>query len=520
MNFLHHIPARALISFSAAILCYLNPLKSTAADGFEAVRDGFSSQGVGGTKCTFEYEPSGSTWTQGLDESKVFLAAFASGDWRLGIGKGGQIYSLRGPFGESIPPQRPNAPWIDEVWHLVVTNNDIVTPIHDFQNSDRKNNWMLGMPIQYFIHQAGIYLEGLTGTKETGAPVEPFYSPLLASQWDPATSSLYLLNWAQQARSPNVWKSGVLIQTGYRDIGGGAIEVVQLLSNFGSEKITYMNAPWGGVRHSSLPHTVLSEKGGGWKKVEGSWGWEGIPSAPFNETGGWIGWARDSSNEASPTLGLVFGVEGGKRPDWRKGRSQILYGTAAKGSPRDYDAVETSCSINLPHGESLMVRWFLVIGPFAHVRERAVALSGNAAMWQPAMKRSALKPVWIDSNDLSNAGKGDPDFHLYALPVAGAVPVFLMKDSSTGACFAATDPSAGVPKAPLRNPIPASNPLHAVYENREVHYQYQSNVLPTALLGFASLKETEGTSRIELPGAGGASLVVWGPAKVESVVSK
>jgi hypothetical protein len=64
------------------------------------------------------------------------------------------------------------------------------------------------MAIQYFIHQDGIYLKGLTGTQETGASAEPFYSPLLRCKWDEKTRTLYLANWAQQARSPNAWKSG------------------------------------------------------------------------------------------------------------------------------------------------------------------------------------------------------------------------------------------------------------------------------------------------------------------------
>ena len=64
-----------------------------------------------------------------MDESKVFHAVFQTEHLRLGIGKGGQIYSMRGPFGEGVPPQRLKAPWIDEVWHLVVTNEEIVTPI-------------------------------------------------------------------------------------------------------------------------------------------------------------------------------------------------------------------------------------------------------------------------------------------------------------------------------------------------------------------------------------------------------
>lgn len=509
-----------------AIIVYISMAWTAAAgspvlgDGFEGLREGFADKGVAGARCTFEFSPSGSSWIEGVDERKVFLAAMAAGDWRLGIGKGGQIYSLRGPFGESVPPQRADAPWVDEVWHLVVTNENLVSPVHEFQNSDPKNNWVVGMPIQYFIHQAGIYLKSLTGTEETGSAQEPFYSPLLASKWDPESGTLYLVNWAQQARSPNVWKSGVLVQTAYRDIGRGAIEVVQILSNFGDEPITYMNAPWGGVRHSSLPNTILSQAEGGWKRVEGTWGWGGIPSAPFNETGGWIGWTRDQTDEASPSLGLVFGLEDGERPPWQRARSKILYGSAAKGSPRDYDAVETSCSVNLPPGESLMVRWYLVVDEFAAMRGRAAELSGKAKMWKPEFDGSVLKPVWLANGVPAQKGEGSPSVLLHALPVKGTVPVYLFEETATGNRFAAIDPYTGVRSAPYPNPLPKDHPVHATYDNREVNYQYESGFVPKALLGFASPTEKTGTVRVELPGAGGKPLVVWAPGTTGSTGDK
>lgn len=511
----------AINVYTSIFLCFAAPERgSVIGDGFEGLREGFADKGVAGAECVFDFSPSGSTWIEGVDERTVFLASISSGDWRLGIGKGGQIYSLRGPFGESVPPQRADAPWIDEVWHLVVTNEDLVAPVHKFQNSDPKNNWRPGMPIQYFIHQAGIYLKSLTGTEETGSAQEPFFSPLLGKKWDPTTGTLYLVNWAQQARSPNVWKSGVLVQTAYRDIGGGAIEVVQILSNFGEEAITYMNAPWGGVRHSSLPNTILSQPDGGWKRVEGTWGWGGIPSAPFNETGGWIGWTRDQTDEASASLGLVFGLESGERPPWQRARSKILYGSASKGSARDYDAVETSCSVNVPPGESLMVRWYLVVDSFAAMRGRAAELADKAMIWKPEFDGSVVKPVWVANGMPAEKGEGSPSALLHALPVKGTVPVYLLEEKATGKRFAAIDPYTGVRTAPYPNPLPKDHPVHATYDNREVNYQYESGFVPKALLGFASLTEKPGTARVELPGVGGAPLVVWAPEKTGAPADK
>ena len=86
------------------------------------------SAGTGRTVCSFDSEQSGSKWTPGLDEEKVFLASLQGDGWRLGVGKGGQIYSLRGPFGESVPPQRIVSPWNDEVWQFVITSEKLSVP--------------------------------------------------------------------------------------------------------------------------------------------------------------------------------------------------------------------------------------------------------------------------------------------------------------------------------------------------------------------------------------------------------
>ena len=496
------------------------PVASTSPAGQPGTADIFSLlEGGGGAdqqeglaECTFDFEPSGSTWTKGVDEKKVFFATLKAGDFRLGIGKGGQIYSLRGPFGESIPPQRANAPWIDEVWHLVVTNNELVTPVHKFQNENSSANWSAGMPVQYFIHQAGTYLKGLTGDEQTGAPTEPFYSPLVASRWDEKKRTLYVANWAQQARSPNVWKSGALVQTAYRDLGDGVIEVSQILSNFGEEKLTYLNAPWGGVRHSSLPQTILSEPGG-WKKVKGKWGWSDIPSALFKETDGWIGWTVDPDKIESHTLALVFGREAEGTGPWKKSNNKILFGTAGDVDIRDYEAVETSCNVDIPPGGSIFVRWFLVIGSLEKTAKKASALAKHAGMWIPSTDASLLRPVWLADGIPSSKGEGAPALYLHAQPVPGTVPVFTMKDTRSGEIFATTDPYELTRTAPLRNPFPESHPEHARYENRVVHYQYESPGKLRELLGYARKNKPPegGVLETTLPGRNSSKLVVWSP---------
>ena len=532
LKLLRHLSARAIIGMALMVIlpgaleasgsnasevsrsvAQALPAKTRVDDIFSILGRKGAPQREGTADCAFAFESSGSTWSAGLDEKKVFLAALKAGGVRLGIGKGGQIYSLRGPFGESVPPQRSNAPWIDEVWHLVVTNNDLVTPVHEFQNSDPQRNWAAGMPIQYFIHQAGIYLKGLTGTQETGASAEPFYSPLLRCKWDEKTRTLYLANWAQQARSPNVWKSGVLVQTSYRDLGDGAIEITQSLSNFGDQTLTYLNAPWGGVRLSSLPQTVLSEPGGAWKKVKGKWGWEGIPSVPFKATGGWIAWTVDAENPESPSLALVFGREVEGVPPWKMGANIIRYGTAGNTESRNYEVVETSCNVCIASGESLLVRWYLVAGAFAQARERAAEFVSHAGMWKPIPDADLIQPVWISDGVPSAVGKGEPALYLYAQPVSGAVPVFAMEDTRSGKVFATLDPYELTPTAPYPNPLPSSHPQHALYQNRVVHYQYDSPGNLKELLGYARLMKSpdSGETLFQLPRIEADAVSIWVP---------
>src|SRR5438132_3809264 len=129
------------------------------------------------------YSSSGSQWATGLDEQEVFFASLkhaedADTSWEIRIGKGGQLYSIRGPFGESQAPQaQPNAHWIDQIFQLVGVNL-------------AKNKSAAGHP--YFIHQAGDYLNDPI-LKAT------FYSPMLASEFDASGRMASALTWGQQA---------------------------------------------------------------------------------------------------------------------------------------------------------------------------------------------------------------------------------------------------------------------------------------------------------------------------------
>lgn len=458
--------------------------------------------------CSFSYQPSGSVWNSGVDEKLVFLASIKSAKWQLGIGKGGQIYSLRGPYGESIPPQREVSPWNDEVWQLVATSEALAVPIQNYQVANPAS-WSSVYPLLYFVHQSGIYIQG--DGHDGGIASAPFYSPCLRKRWDPKTRTLELVNWMQQARSPCVWKSELLVYSSYRDIGGGALEVTQVLHNFGDLPVDYLSSPWGGVRKSSLPHTVVSKSDGSWEKVEGVWSWHENRERELLESGGWAAWVEDVKDDNSPALALVFGtrdVPSSKNntpapniPHRREGSRLFLWGTSGDGAQRDYEVAEQATKVLVGRGESLAIRWYLVSGNFSDVRASAAKLASSAFIERISFNSDAVQSVWMRDGKINTSGDGDRWGGFAALPAEGCVPVFLVKNKKTGVQTVTADIYAFSPTTAFQNPLPENHSAHAVYQNRVNHTQYTADVDYENLLGFAFKAESNGlaTKPIEVP---------------------
>lgn len=456
--------------------------------------------------CSFVYEPCGSNWADGVDESAVFLAAILGDGWQLGIGKGGQIYSLRGSFGESIPPQRVESPWNDEVWQVVLTNEELVGPIHKY-HGENPGTWSEIKPLLYFIHQSGIYIKGGEGSHDGGTVAAPFYSPCLRKRWIADTKTLEMVHWLQQANTPCVWKSGVLAYTAYRDCGDGVIEVNQILHNFGTETLGFLNTPWGGVRKSSLPNTVLAKPNGEQESVDGVYGWTDIPTRSLVDTGGWMAWAQDVEKKNSPALALVFGTD---REDNSHGKRQdevIRWGTAGE-VYRDYEVCERISHIRLKPGNSVSVRWYLVVGKFSKVWKTASTLSGKSGVSYIDFDDAAKQPVWITDGNITTEGKGAPWIELCAFPVKGTVPIFLLEDKRTGEQLITTDPYALAETVPFPNPLPEELDIHEIYNNRVVYKQYGSHIGYKNLLGYAFAEKPADrvAEPLVLPGGGKISL--------------
>ncbi len=313
---------------------------------------------------TKDYSSNASTWaiSEILSDSIVFQAEMkyqhptdSTKSYQLRIGKGGQIYSLRGAFGESIPPQwrKPkhvdgativniSAPWIDEVWQMVAVDTK--------QNKRKKKE-------HYFIHQAGVYSKS---EKQSA----PFYSPLLANFHDKKKQSYSVVNWGQQAHTVKnltaKHTTDIIYYTSYTNLGDGIIQVDAMIYNFGDDNINHINMPWGGVRISSLEHFFVSNPDGSYTEKIDRFGSKSAKDKLAN-TAGWMIYSGDKRGN-TPALGMVFGNS--------ETKNEVIYryghaGRRIENNPRDYNVFTIARKFNnnpISFGKSARFRYFYVVG--------------------------------------------------------------------------------------------------------------------------------------------------------------
>ncbi len=386
---------------------------------------------------TQTYTPSGSQWAAGLDEHEAFFAALlhaedASRSWQIRIGKGGQLYSIRGPFGEAAAPQhQPNAHWIDQIFQLVGVNRAL--------NLDSPGH-------AYFIHQAGDYLDD---------PIlrTTFFSPMLASDFDAGARTASALNWGQQAHIPNVNRAGLLYYERLKDLGGGIVEVSYVIYNFGSDLIDFLDAPWGGVRKSVLGATLIANPDGSAKPVTGKFG--DALTVTLSGTGGWAGWTVNAADTSSPTLLEVFGKDKTPRPSFQYALASWRYGTGPTAD--DFEVGEIRPSVNLAQGQAMYFRVYLVIGTLGAAQAAANTLAGSAGWGQLSFTEDGadLVPLYTQiANDQTvmttdPQGNQSPVLYAFAEPVANSLPLFVLRDTQSGKLRLSTDPCELCTRAPV-----------------------------------------------------------------------
>ena len=310
---------------------------------------------------TTNFNSSNSNWSLDFNENLVFHSRLeyineldSSKNYDLRIGKGGQIYSFKGSFGESIPPQwrHPNwvedtygggtsyAPWVDEVWQIVTVDGQLNNPPDS----------------SYFIHQSGVYLK-------TPDQIQPFYSPIVSEHYNDYDQSYSIVNWGQQAHTEDNentnYKSNILYYTRYKNLGKGIIQIDNMIYNFGQDNISFLNVPWGGVRASNLNHFFISNSDNSFEEAEAIYG--NGPIVQTDETGGWVAWSNDSLGQ-SFALGMAHPIT------TNTNNSVFRFGDAgnldANWNERDYHVFEMIRFPNenqLNFGTSMSFRYFYIL---------------------------------------------------------------------------------------------------------------------------------------------------------------
>ena len=421
-----------------------------------------------------------------IDESNVFHArlqhqSLEERKWDLGIGKGGHIYSIYSSFGEAIPPQTSHAQWMDEAWQFTTIYPSVRRMKELPKEYKGKGYAHFG---NAFVHQSGMYIKGDMERKT-------FYTPMLAEHFDSADRSYALLNWGQ-IPTPSINRSGVLIYVKYRDLGDGVFEVTYLIYNFEDETMTNLG-PWGGVRHSVFPEQVVSNPDGSYRYFHPVSFFGGTGRIRFRETGGWIAATQNADNPYSYALGVVFGTDLDK--NGKPGRNPTYSCGYAEDAMRDYMVQATSIGgeefPRTPH----LLRMYFVIGTLEKVARKANLLSEHAE-YRPLDFNASnvpLVPLYAatlgDDKIVTRNVSGNPVCHIYAWPVNGSYPLFLIKNNNTNRYFVTTDPYAQCARESFENPFEPGHKYHANFENRTLYHTYRKQTEWVGLLGFVLPKD-------------------------------
>lgn len=474
------------IQVEAQIIPPQDALDSSFFEFVPSVDYGDVIQKDGTSSFTTNFEPAGGFWGQECNEEDVYLArlnhtAGVDDSWDLRIGKGGQIYSFIGPYGEGVPPSYSNhgfnsSRWNDEVWQPVsvssyYNNSDV------FPNTDTNLITDNIKSMKYFIHGAGTYINDKI---QDGT----FYSPLMASFYDETDRSYYVTNWGQQAHVPSLYKSGLLYTTKYKDIGEGILEVTYIIQNFGKDVQNHLNMPWGGVRSSNLRGQFISLPDNSLEISTANTA-TGAGLMDIDDTGGYFIFASDTLSETSPSLGLVFGNEVRKNDFTENNLSRIYFRYAQVGSDanlRDYSLFVVIPKIEVKPGDVFYYRFYYVNGNRTYVHEKSQELVPftDYGFIEADPEETPLVPVL--STDLDNALT--QDISLFTSPVKDMVPIFLMKDTASGITYISPDLYHNVETLPFINPYSPEDNKFSTYQDRVVYRNYSGNIEYKRLMGY------------------------------------
>ncbi|WP_236696762.1 hypothetical protein [Rhodopirellula islandica] len=474
----------------------------------------------GETRFESKYSPSPSVWDDRIDEAAVFQVEMQhqqtpSDSFQLRMGKGGQIYSLRGPFGESVPPswRSPGgklSPWNDEVWQFVAVctqYNGIQTQASNRGQPEQRSTEVeavqnrlkeLGLSDTFFVHNSGAYIPDSSELKS-------LYCPLLAYEVDEDARAIRMLNWGLVPQIRSVHRSPLLYYTQIRDVGDGVIEMTWVVHNFSQREdvvFDHLNAPWGGTRISSLPLRYVSSPEGALLEREGFLSEYGTVNV--RETAGW-NLSCQSDADDSPSLALVYGRDkhlerelerkaNGEAycqfthslyRDWRA--NEPLYKTTWKdwatrpeNSFRNYDVCEIIPKLRIVPGSTIWFRSYLVVGEKAATMKRAESLVDHVDY--------GLLNFNASECPMTTVTREGATFQLFAKPVSGALPVFEIEQAETGQRIFTPDPYYFVESESLDLNLPSRHPQRDYFADARGYFLDRNHSKWKRLVGYAMVK--------------------------------
>lgn len=417
-------------------------------------------------------------WRNQISESSVYHALLqkrsenGEEDWEVGISKGGQLYSWRGPWGEALPPQF--IPWHDDIWQATAFSTEVEERRRELEQVDK------GHSGGSFVHGAGTFT-----TLNPPASIM-FSSPLLARWYSAEENAYYVVNWGQCPSMPTVYEHKILFYSRYKYIGQGVLEVTNAVYNFGDIHYGRAGAPWGGVRNSVYPDIMISRPDGTHEFRDQCYGEDGCNLDP-GASGGWVGAVQDRNDPSSHAFGFIYGDH--QMSYGRCGRDKTKVSGITK---RDYIVMASNVKGELPPGAGYWTQYFLTVGNQRQVVANCKAYADKPRDGDLLISEScaSLAELFVDKEGLLTREPqqdSTPVCRVYNVPVKHSAPLFRIKELPSGKDVISTDPYALSYRKDWVNTLPKGHMFHDEFEGRKrylVMFSQQRKPLNWTLLGF------------------------------------
>ena len=310
-----------------------------------------------------------------LHNDPMLFGIALDGGVKLGVGQGGQIYSIQVPgvVRDFQAPQRVDALWVDSVFQTVGTNSAWSQP------SVPGRRW--------FYHQAGTYSRGVR------SGMGAYYSPLLWHSFDTSTRTASFLHLAQMPhlQNTNYVPDRFVVFTRLRDLGNGALEVVTIWFNHSRRgandprsTLNFFNTPWGALGRwptGPVTHVVAALRNGTKRDVSAA-RWPADAGVVQAEDVSWVGGFASATRP-----GVAFTIAEGNRV--RLGaaeHSDSIIGMHANGTPMvgegNFEILTSNATgparrTEISRGETFASRYVMAFGTQSAIASRIASLTGN-----------------------------------------------------------------------------------------------------------------------------------------------